>query len=122
MISVLATRNNQRLGDLAAGTLVIRDAKREGDAPPPLPAMSPRATRAGTSAASGRSRRAPCARSSSAARSCSPGARHALAEQLAGQLRPRVAGARAGLDDETFLEHLAAAKARGKLREIAEEG
>ncbi len=41
-----------------------------------------------------------------------PQARHALAQQLAQQLRPRVAGARPGLDDETFLEHFAAAKAR----------
>ena len=66
--------------------------------------------------------RAPCARSSSAAPICGPGARRALAAQLAGQLRPLVAGARPGLDDETFLEHLAAAKARGKMRESAEDG
>ena len=51
-----------------------------------------------------------------------PGARRALAAQLAGQLRPLVAGVRPGLDDETFLEHLAAAKARGKMRESAEDG
>ena len=29
IVSVLATRNNQRLGDLAAGTLVVRDTKLE---------------------------------------------------------------------------------------------
>ncbi len=51
-----------------------------------------------------------------------PGARRALAAQLAGRLRPLVAGAQPGLDDEAFLEHLAAAKARGKMRESAENG
>jgi hypothetical protein len=40
-----------------------------------------------------------------------PQARQALAHQLAQRLRPRVAGARPGLDDEAFLEHFAAAKA-----------
>src|SRR4051812_26156480 len=36
MISVLATRSNQRLGDLAAGTLVVRDSR----AVAPLPALA----------------------------------------------------------------------------------
>ena len=45
-----------------------------------------------------------------------PGARAALAAQLAGRLRPLVAGVRPGLTDETFLEHLAAAKARGRMQ------
>jgi hypothetical protein len=45
-----------------------------------------------------------------------PGARRALAEQLAGRLRPLVAGAQHGLGDEAFLEHLAAAKTRGRMR------
>ena len=44
-----------------------------------------------------------------------PGARAALAAQLAGRLRPLVAGVRPGLPDEKFLEHLAAAKARGRM-------
>ena len=51
-----------------------------------------------------------------------PGARRALAEQLAGRLRPLVAGAQHGLGDEAFLEHLAAAKARGRMRENRENG
>jgi hypothetical protein len=40
-----------------------------------------------------------------------PHARRTLAAQLAGRLRPRVAGARAGLSDDQFLEQVAAAKA-----------
>ena len=51
-----------------------------------------------------------------------PGARRALAAAARQRLRPQVAGARPGLDDETFLEHFAAAKARGKLSESAEYG
>ena len=80
------------------------------------------ATRAGTSPASARRRPAPCARSSSAATDSGPGARRALA---AATRRPAAAaGGRraAGLDDEAFLEHLAAAKARGKMRESAKTG
>ena len=38
MISVLATRNNQRLGDLVAGTLVLRE--RTGLPPPPAAEFS----------------------------------------------------------------------------------
>ena len=45
------------------------------------------------------------------------GAPRSWPAQLAGRLRPLVAGARAGLDDEAFLERLAAAKARGRMGE-----
>src|SRR4051794_32329285 len=40
IISVIASGNNQRLGDHAAGTLVTRDA-RAADVPPPLPPVPP---------------------------------------------------------------------------------
>ena len=40
-VSVLASRNNQRLGDHAAGTLVVREAKRAKVAPAPLRAIEP---------------------------------------------------------------------------------
>jgi uncharacterized RDD family membrane protein YckC len=118
IISVLATRNNQRLGDLAAGTLVVRDTKRESVVPagPAAPVSSERyaswdVTGIGEEEAS-------AVRSFLERRNhLRPGARRALAEQLAGRLRPLVAGARQGLDDEAFLESLAAAKARGRMRE-----
>lgn len=122
IISVLVTRNNQRLGDLAAGTIVVRDAKAvavavQAGGPQIDPAQL--ATwdvtglgEAETSAVRGFLERREHLR---------PGARRALAEQLAGRLRPLVAGARPGLDDETFLEYVAAAKARGKMRESAEQ-
>ena len=119
-ISVLVSRNNQRLGDLAAGTLVVRDAKAAKVAPPPLRAIEPE--RYATWDVSGvGDTEAGAVRSFLERRAqLQPGARRALAEQLAQRLRPQVAGARPGLDDETFLEYFAAAKARGKLRESSE--
>ena len=120
VISVLATRNNQRLGDLAAGTLVVREAKRSTVAPPPLRAIEPE--RYSTWDVSGVGDvEAGAVRSFLERRAqLQPGARRALAQQLAQRVRPQVAGARPGLDDETFLEYFVAAKARGKLRESAE--
>ena len=118
MISVLATRNNQRLGDHAGGhARGARGRAARRSRRPPLRRSSPSATRPGTSPASARRRPAPCARSWSAAPSCARARAARSPPQLAGRLRPQVAGARPGLDDETFLEYFAAAKARGKLRE-----
>jgi uncharacterized RDD family membrane protein YckC len=122
MISVLATQNNQRLGDLAAGTLVVRDQRAASVVAPSAPLVAPErfanwdVTGIGEQEAS--AVRAFLERRSA----LRPGARRTLAAQLAGQLRPLVAGVRPGLEDETFLEHLAAAKARGKMRESAEDG
>ena len=62
---------------------------------------SPRATRPGTSAASGRSRRAPCAPSSSAAPSCARKPVTRSPSSSRSNCARRVAGARPGLDDET---------------------
>ena len=45
LISVLATRNNQRLGDLAAGTLVVRDTKLGPSSRPAGPGGDPGALR-----------------------------------------------------------------------------
>jgi uncharacterized RDD family membrane protein YckC len=110
MVSVLVTRNNQRLGDLAGGTLVIREPKAPPPAPPVLPAGADYdswdVTGIGDEELS--VVRAFLARREALA----PHARRTLAAELAGRLRPRVAGARSGLGDEAFLEQLAAAKAR----------
>jgi uncharacterized RDD family membrane protein YckC len=118
IVSVLATSNNQRLGDLAAGTLVVRDTKIESVAgvtqTPPVSSerfASWDVTGIGEEEAG-------AVRSFLERRSqLRPGARRALAEQLAGRLRPLVAGAQHGLGDEAFLEYLAAAKARGRMRD-----
>jgi uncharacterized RDD family membrane protein YckC len=122
MISVLATRNNQRLGDLAAGTLVVRDQRPASVVAPSAPSVAPERFASWDVTGIGEEE-ATAVRAFLERRSdLRPGARRALAGQLAGQLRPLVAGVRPGLGDETFLEHLAAAKARGKMREVVEDG
>jgi uncharacterized RDD family membrane protein YckC len=111
-ISILVSRHNQRVGDIAAGTLVVRDAPAparetapagprtmsEGDSwdvtgvtPEELAAVRGFLERRYTLELAPRSR---------------------LASQLAEGLRAKVAGAPDSLPPETFLEVLAAAKAR----------
>ena len=110
MGSILATSRNQRLGDLAAGTLVLR----ERTALPPETRISPSVqvpawdTSAVTAdeleavvAFLGRRTELPA------------GARIQLAAELAGRLRPKVGGTIAEDGDEMFLERLVAAK-RGR--------
>src|SRR5262249_34297993 len=106
MASVLATSANQRLGDLAAGTLVIRD-KRPA---PPEPFVPTIAVPSSVDATGVSDREIAIVRSFLARREqLSPHARQEIAGELAAKLRPRVAGIRASAD-EAFLEQLAAAK------------
>jgi uncharacterized RDD family membrane protein YckC len=114
LISILLTRRNQRLGDLAAGTLVIRDG-----------AMRAPAAGAGTQAdppaafiASGWDVSAVSVEELVAVRrflerraSLDRRARIELAHRLEQGLRAKVAGAPEGLDAEGFLEGLARVKA-----------
>src|SRR3954462_9511101 len=118
LISVLATKHNQRLGDLAAGTLVIRDTKlHRVVASAGSPHVSPERY-ANWDVTGVGEEEAGAVRSFLERRNqLRPGARRALAEHLAGRLRPLVAGSQHGLGDEAFLEHLAAAKARGRMRD-----
>jgi uncharacterized RDD family membrane protein YckC len=109
MISVLVTADNQRLGDLAAGTLVVREPRKAPAVPPPLVDPGRYAswdvTGIGTDELN-------AVRGFLARREqLHPSARRALAADLARQLRARVAGAPAGIPDEPFLEALSAAKA-----------
>lgn len=114
-IAILATRRNQRLGDLAAGTLVLRE--RTGAAPraaaPAAVAWPPSEAAAGwdVTGVSGEELSA-VRRFLERRHDLAPGPRAALADQLARGLRPRVPGAGEGLGAERFLEELAAAKAR----------
>ena len=108
-ISILATRGNQRLGDLAAGTLVIREPKRAAEAPPARAVAAP----VSWDVTGIRDEETAVVRAFLDRREAlAPHARRSLAADLAGKLRPRVAGARAGLGDEEFLEQLTAAKAK----------
>ena len=123
VICVLATTNNQRLGDLAAGTLVVRDTPLQSVVTAPQSAPVSPERFANWDVTGVGDEEAGAVRSFLQRRDqLRPGARRALAGQLAGRLRPLVAGAQRGLGDEAFLEHLAAAKARGKMRESGENG
>jgi uncharacterized RDD family membrane protein YckC len=111
IVSILSTRNNQRLGDLAAGTLVIREPRRPPPAPPLPEPVDPSAYASWDVAGVGDRELAAVRAFLGRREQLDPGARRALCRQLAAALRPRVAGVPAGLDDERFLERLAAAKA-----------
>ena len=109
IISILVTRNNQRLGDLAAGTLVVREPRKLAAQPRPEP-IDPSEYASWDVTGIG-DRELSAVRAFLGRRDeLDAGARRALAAQLATALRPKVAGVPAGLGDERFLERLAAAK------------
>ncbi len=121
LFGILITRRNQRPGDLAGGTLVIRDAARMSpsappavagvppapDAPPPLVIAAPLDVSAVTEDEVAAVRRF-LARREELDRS----ARQRLAYRLETGLRGKVSGAPEHDNPEHFLEALVAAKAR----------
>lgn len=117
IVAILATRRNQRLGDVAAGTLVVREPRaprqRRRDRAR-SPARSPataglRLADWDVSAITGEDLAA--IRSFLERRDgFSPAARRGLARELAARLGAKVAGPPAGLAAETLLEGIAAAK------------
>jgi uncharacterized RDD family membrane protein YckC len=109
IVSILVTRSNQRLGDLAAGTVVMHEARAPARAEyaQPVPAYTERwdvsaVTPQELAAVRDFLRRR---------HDFTPQARGALAERLAAALRGRVTGVHAEMSPERFLEDLAAAKA-----------
>jgi uncharacterized RDD family membrane protein YckC len=137
LVSILLTERNQRLGDIAAGTLVIRDGaaphppaargprarrrlRRRPSPPPasplpPAPASPPAAIRADgggwdVSAVSGEELVA-VRRFLERRESLDKGARLELGHRLEQGLRAKVAGAPEGLGAEDFLQELARVKA-----------
>jgi uncharacterized RDD family membrane protein YckC len=112
IVTILVTRQNQRLGDVAAGTLVVRErteqpSLRELRMPQPQP----------VSAGNSWDVTAVTADELTAVRSflarrdeLTYQARYRLAADLAGALRPKVVGAPENLGSEAFLEKLAVAK------------
>jgi uncharacterized RDD family membrane protein YckC len=109
-ISILVTKRNQRLGDLAAGTVVAREAPRGG---PTFNRFRPAAERLGDLDVSAITPEELAAVRSFLARrhGFEPGARSRLASMLAYGLRDKVAGASTGpFQPERFLEELERAK------------
>jgi uncharacterized RDD family membrane protein YckC len=109
-VSIMATKRNQRLGDLAAHTIVVREPRKvavaaTGIERPPgvLPAWDVAAIGADDMAA---------ARTFLARReTLAAGARTELANRLAGGLAAKIPGVAPPVDPERFLETLVALKA-----------
>jgi uncharacterized RDD family membrane protein YckC len=115
--SILATRRNQRLGDLAAGTLVVRErlARSSGAWRPEEPAdRAAPGWEAWDVSGVTREEATAVRRFLDRRHELTREARSRLGDELATALRPRVAGAPETVQGEAFLEQLAAAKrARG---------
>ena len=113
MITAIATRLNQRLGDLAAGTVVVREKRVTvvpDQAPGPATETVPEAESwdvGGVTADDLATVRRFLERRDELA----PHAREHLARELAERLQGKVVGA-PSMPPETFLEHVSAAKAR----------
>jgi uncharacterized RDD family membrane protein YckC len=110
VIAIAVTSRNQRLGDLAAGTLVIRETPVDWPAATarrPAPAAAP----AGWDVSAVTAQEIAAVRQFLERReSLDREARHRLALRLAQGLRPKVAGTPADLGAERFLEDLAQSK------------
>lgn len=112
--TILATRKNQRLGDVAAGTLVVRD-RPPRPAPERTPALPSPAVSAAWDTSAITAEEVAMVRSFLERRAeIESAARAKLARTLAERLRPKVGGAHGSLGHEEFLVQLVAAKmARG---------
>jgi uncharacterized RDD family membrane protein YckC len=111
MVSIAVTARNQRPGDLAAGTIVIRESlvRAAAKGAPATSVLPPAPVEAGA----GWDASAVTAQEIAAARrflerreSLDLAARRTLARRLASGLAARVSGAPPGLEDEQFLEEL----------------
>jgi uncharacterized RDD family membrane protein YckC len=126
IVAILASKRNQRLGDMAAGTLVVREpapprrsrrARRRAEsvpAPPPAPWTTPAADAASAQwdvSAISQEEFAAVRQFLERRWTIEPDPRARLAWQLAEGLRPKLAGVPADLQGEELLEQLAAAKA-----------
>jgi hypothetical protein len=112
LLSVLLTKRNQRLGDLAAGTLVIRDPGARGGAEA-SPAASETIDSSGWDVSAVSTAELVAIRRFLERReSLDKRARVELAHRLEQGLRTKVAGAPTAIDPERFLQALALAKSK----------
>jgi uncharacterized RDD family membrane protein YckC len=112
IVAVLATRRNQRLGDIAAGTLVIRERRTKAaeQAPPASERPRPEAARLDTSAVTAEELEA-IRRFFARRHEIDRDARRELAHTMAERLRPKVGGAPEDVHGERLLELVLSAKA-----------
>lgn len=110
-IALFVSKKNQRLGDMAAGTYVIRDRL----TPPPAawtpPDIGDKVATWDTTLVTAEEV-ATVRRFLERRHELLVPARRRLAAELAARLRAKVIGPELGMPDELFLEHLVAAKAR----------
>jgi uncharacterized RDD family membrane protein YckC len=110
-IAVFASRNNQRLGDLAAGTIVVREPRAAKGAAQPILAtedLDPEDLPAWDVSGLRDPELAALRRFLERRHALDVVPRNLLARDLAEQLRPRVGGVGADLAPERFLELIAA--------------
>jgi uncharacterized RDD family membrane protein YckC len=112
MVAVAVNRNNQRLGDMAAGTLVVREVRADDRVPAALEeSAAARDELATWDVSAVTAEEIAAVRRFLQRRADLPDeARERIAGQLAAGLRPKVAGPIEDHPPETFLERLAAAK------------
>jgi uncharacterized RDD family membrane protein YckC len=110
VVAVLATRRNQRLGDLAAGTLVIREPGRAPSVPGPASPTIAAAAAGGDVSAITADDLAAVRTFLARREQFTPASRRGLARELADRLGPKVAGPRPDTPPEAVLEGIAAAK------------
>jgi uncharacterized RDD family membrane protein YckC len=108
--AILVTRRNQRVGDLAAGTLVIREHR---ELPPEVRFSYLVEAPAWDTSAVNQQDVDAVAAFLSRRDELAAGARSQIAAELAARLRPKVGGATGRDDNEMFLQRLLAAK-RGR--------
>jgi uncharacterized RDD family membrane protein YckC len=109
-VTILVTQHNQRLGDLAAGTLVVRERKATSTLPAPRPLVTEAAYPTWDVSTITSSELQTVRQFLERRDSIAPQARLQLAYTLAERLRPKVGGAPADLRGESFLEAVFAAK------------
>ena len=100
-VCALISRENKRLGDFAAGTIVVRD---RAETAPDLDAYLARPVRSDTGLSDGD--RHLIERFLARRTALDPAARIRLAAQIAGRVRPTLRADYGHLDDETLLEFL----------------
>ena len=112
-VTILASERNQRLGDHAAGTLVVRERRAPAGAHIPMAADWSGADRLAAWDVSAITpyELVTVRRFLERRHDLQPAARARLAAELADRLRPKVLGAPPGSTPEQFLEDLASAKA-----------
>lgn len=115
MLSVLLTKNNQRLGDLAAGTVVVRERRQSTSLPATAPAQAaPVDSGLYDVSAVSAEEVATIRRFLDRRATLTAEARDRLAMEMATRLGPKVVGPAKHWDPEEFLEYVVATKvARG---------